>query len=124
MLTVTRWVILICEIEIIPKKKSRKKPVTPRSKVRAALTMLFLRSRERAVAIKRDKNTCTVCGIKATRAGKDETKWGLIYQKLEQLNQAYYTNKTYGEEVEKVHLGDLWRNIKNDFRTKRIIKIS
>jgi 5-methylcytosine-specific restriction endonuclease McrA len=65
--------MVLCIIK--PKKKSRKKPVTPRSKVRAALTMLFLRSRERSAAIKRDKNTCTVCGIKATKAGKDETKW-------------------------------------------------
>jgi 5-methylcytosine-specific restriction endonuclease McrA len=50
------------------KKKSRKKPVTPRSKVRAALTMLFLRSRERAAAIKRDENRCQVCQIKGSKA--------------------------------------------------------
>jgi len=49
-------------------KKSRKKPATPRSKVRAALTMLFLRSRERAAAIKRDKNTCRYCGKKGSKA--------------------------------------------------------
>lgn len=53
---------------IKPKKKSRKKPVTPRSQVRAALTMLFLRSRERAFAIKRDGYACTVCGVKQSKS--------------------------------------------------------
>jgi hypothetical protein len=50
------------------KKPSRKKPSTPRSKVRAALTMLFLRSRERAAAVKRDQNTCQICKAKGSKA--------------------------------------------------------
>lgn len=45
---------------------------TPRSKVRAALRQLFLRSRERAAAIKRDKYTCQTCGVKQSKAkGKE-----------------------------------------------------
>lgn len=43
-------------------------PYTPRSKVRAALRQLWLRSRERATAIKRDQYTCQKCGKKQSRA--------------------------------------------------------
>lgn len=41
---------------------------TPRSKVRNALRMLFLRSRERGFAIKRDKYSCQKCGVKQSKA--------------------------------------------------------
>jgi 5-methylcytosine-specific restriction endonuclease McrA len=45
---------------------------TPNSKIRSALRMLFLRSRERGTAIKRDKYTCQKCGAKQSRAkGKE-----------------------------------------------------
>jgi 5-methylcytosine-specific restriction endonuclease McrA len=45
---------------------------TPRSKVRSALRQLFLRSRERAAAIKRDNYTCQRCGRKKSVAkGKE-----------------------------------------------------
>jgi 5-methylcytosine-specific restriction endonuclease McrA len=47
--------------------KSRRKPSTPRSQVRAALRRLWLRSRERAAALKRDKYTCQDCGVKQSR---------------------------------------------------------
>jgi 5-methylcytosine-specific restriction endonuclease McrA len=39
---------------------------TPRSRIRAALRQLWLRSRERAAAIKRDKYTCQRCHRKQT----------------------------------------------------------
>lgn len=45
-------------------KINRKLPTTPRSRVRAALSQLFLRSRERAAAIKRTGNRCESCGAK------------------------------------------------------------
>ena len=45
---------------------------TPRSKIRAALRQLWLRSRERAEAIKRDSYTCQRCHRKQTkRKGKE-----------------------------------------------------
>jgi hypothetical protein len=47
---------------------------TPRSKVRQALRQLWLRSRERQAALKRDKYTCQVpgCNKKQSRAkGKE-----------------------------------------------------
>ena len=50
----------------------KKLPYTPNSQVRSALRKLFLRSRERAAAIRRDKYTCQACGVKQSRAkGKE-----------------------------------------------------
>ena len=49
-------------------------PTTPRSRVRACLRQLWLRSRERAAARKRDGYTCQMhgCGKKQSRAkGKE-----------------------------------------------------
>lgn len=46
---------------------AKKQERTPRSRVRAALRQLWLRSRERAAAIKRDKYTCQ-CGKKQSKA--------------------------------------------------------
>lgn len=51
---------------------SKKLPYTPNSRIRSALRKLFLHSRERATAIKRDKYTCQKCGVKQSRAkGKE-----------------------------------------------------
>lgn len=51
---------------------SRKMPNTPRSRIRACLRQLWLRSRERAAALKRDKYTCVRCGVKQSKAkGKE-----------------------------------------------------
>ncbi len=49
-------------------------PTTPRSKVRAAIRQLWLRSRERAAAIKRDQYTCQRCGVKQSKAKGKEQK--------------------------------------------------
>ena len=46
----------------------KKLPYTPNSRIKAALRKLWLRSRERATAIKRDKYTCQCCGAKQSRA--------------------------------------------------------
>lgn len=47
---------------------------TPRSKIKNSLRMLWLRSRERAAALKRDDYTCQICGRKQSRAkGKEFT---------------------------------------------------
>jgi 5-methylcytosine-specific restriction endonuclease McrA len=45
-----------------------RKPTTPRSQVRSALRRLWLRSRERAAALKRDKYACVDCGVKQSKA--------------------------------------------------------
>jgi 5-methylcytosine-specific restriction endonuclease McrA len=41
---------------------------TPRSQVKSALRKLWLRSRERAAALKRAKYCCEECGVKQSRA--------------------------------------------------------
>jgi predicted HNH restriction endonuclease len=41
---------------------------TPKSRVRSALRQLWLRSRERAAAIKREGNACEECGKKGSKA--------------------------------------------------------
>ena len=57
------------------KKKSKRtrKPITPRSQVKAAIRQLWLRPRERAEALKRDGYTCQECGVKqSTAKGKEQ----------------------------------------------------
>jgi len=49
-------------------------PNTPRSKVRSALRQLWLRSRERAAALRRDNYTCRFCGRKQSKAKGKEQK--------------------------------------------------
>lgn len=46
----------------------KKSKYTPNSQIRSSLRMLFLRSRERSEAIRRDKYTCQKCGAKQSRA--------------------------------------------------------
>ena len=46
----------------------RRSASTPRSQVRSALRKLWLRSRERQAALKRDKYSCQFCGKKQSRA--------------------------------------------------------
>ena len=47
---------------------------TPRGKVRAAIRQLWLHSRERAEALKRDGYTCQICGVKQSQAMGREQK--------------------------------------------------
>lgn len=50
----------------------RKKPNTPRSRIVNAIRQLWLRSRERAKALKDADRKCTKCGVKESRAkGKE-----------------------------------------------------
>ena len=47
---------------------------TPSSQIRSALRRMFLRSRERSFAIKRDKYCCRKCGAKQSKARGKEIK--------------------------------------------------
>lgn len=68
----------------------KKKPTTPRSRIKAAIRQLSLRSRERAATLKRDNYTCVRCGAKQSRAkGKevyveahhiDGINWERVYE--------------------------------------------
>jgi 5-methylcytosine-specific restriction endonuclease McrA len=51
-----------------------RKPSTPRSQVRSALRQLWLRSRERQAALKRDQYMCCECGVKQSKAKGREVK--------------------------------------------------
>ena len=46
----------------------KRSPRTPRSQIRSALRRLWLRSRERASALKRDGYSCQECGKKQSKA--------------------------------------------------------
>lgn len=54
----------------MPKKSEH----TPKSRVTNALRQVWLRSRERHAAIKRENNTCECCKRKATKAKGKEFK--------------------------------------------------
>lgn len=50
----------------------KKLPTTPKSRVRSALRQVWLRSRERAAAIKREGGCCEICNRKQSKAkGKE-----------------------------------------------------
>ena len=53
---------------------AKKLPYTPNSQIKSALRRLWLRSRERASAIKRDNYSCCRCGVKQSRAKGKEFK--------------------------------------------------
>jgi predicted HNH restriction endonuclease len=53
---------------------SRKKPQTPRSRVKNALRQVFLRSRERALALRLADYTCQQCGKHSSTAKGREVK--------------------------------------------------
>lgn len=59
----------------------KRKPGTPRSRVRSALRQLWLRSRERAAALKRDQYTCWRCQRKQSKARGKEFKVGVHHMK-------------------------------------------
>ena len=74
----------------------KKQPNTPRSRVRASLRQLWLRSRERASTLKRDAYICQTCNRKQSKAKgkefavvvhhKDGIDWDelidLVYERL------------------------------------------
>jgi predicted HNH restriction endonuclease len=68
------WWRLIKKIARKVRVMGKKLTYTPNSKIKAALRQLFLRSRERAAALKRDGYTCQRCGCKQSRARGREQK--------------------------------------------------
>lgn len=45
----------------------KKLPNTPKSRIKASLRQLWLRSRERAAALRRDNYSCQKCGVKQSK---------------------------------------------------------
>jgi 5-methylcytosine-specific restriction endonuclease McrA len=84
------------------KKTRPKKPPTPKTIVRNALRKLWLQSRERSAALRRENYTCQRCGKKQSKAKGHEVKihahhiygveWGdlvdLIFERLLQTPDA------------------------------------
>jgi len=66
---------------------SRRLLTTPRSQVRSALRKLWLRSRERQAALKRDKYACCECGAKQSRAKGRQVK-----VEVDHMNGISWTN--------------------------------
>jgi len=56
------------------KAKRKRKPITPRSKIKNALRRLWLYSRERNEALKLAGRCCAACGVKASVAKGREQK--------------------------------------------------
>lgn len=76
------------------KRSSRCKPVTPRSKVRSAIRLLWLHSREHGEKMKQAYYTCERCGVKASKAQGREIKVEVHHkngiQNWERLLDAFY----------------------------------
>lgn len=60
---------------------SKKLERTPQSRIRAALRQLWLRSRERAKALKRDGYSCQECGKKLSKAKGREVRVEVHHKK-------------------------------------------
>jgi len=52
----------------------KRKPDTPKGQIRSAVRQIWLRSRERVAALKRDNYTCQTCGRKQSKAKGKEFK--------------------------------------------------
>jgi len=102
-----------------------KLPITPRSQIKGMLRQIWLRSRERAEALKRAGYTCNKCHVKQSKAKGKEQKvevhhkegvgnWDEIVQliydqllcdpsKLEVLCPICHKEETYGNKGEEEH---------------------
>lgn len=72
---------------------SKRKPQTPRSQIKSALRQLFLRSRERAIAIKSESNTCEECNKKGSVAKGREIK--IEVHHLDGVDWRYLIDEVY-----------------------------
>jgi len=95
-------------------KKSRRLPNTPRSKIRAALRQLWLRSREHQAALKAAKYCCARCGIKQSKAKGREVKVevhhrrGIAWEEIIDLiaERLLQTPEDYEVQCERCHEGE------------------
>lgn len=57
--------------------------VTPKSRIKSQLRLIWLRSRERNSALRRDKYSCVKCGVKQSKAKGKEQKVEVHHKNLE-----------------------------------------
>lgn len=67
---------------------SKRLPHTPKSKILASTRRLFLRSRERQTALKRDRYSCCRCGAKQSRA-KGREVYVEVHHKRAEFNKRF-----------------------------------
>ena len=74
----------------------KKLPYTTKAKLTSALRSLWLKSRERAAALKRDKYTCQCCGKKQSKAKGKEFKVEVHHiNHIENWDEIYIASKRY-----------------------------
>ena len=73
----------------------KKLPYTPSSQIRTALRRLWLRSRERQAALKRDKYTCQRCGGKQSKAKGREFAVEVHHKSLVSWEELVFTIRQY-----------------------------
>ena len=74
-------------------KKTRKKPITPRSQIRSALRRLWLRSRERSMALRISGYHCQHCNGKQSKAKGKE--FSLEVHHLDGAHMEYIIDEIY-----------------------------
>lgn len=84
------------------KKRVNNSGITTKSKIKSQLRMMWMRSRERAAALKRDKNTCQICGKKQSRKVGEEVKV-----------EVHHLNGIDWEEIFNVIRKELLNNVDN-----------
>lgn len=75
---------------------STKKTKTPRGKIKNVLRKLWLQSRERAAALKRESYTCEICHKKQSTAKGKEFKVQ-VHHKCEQIEWDHIIDLIYKE---------------------------
>ena len=100
----------------------RKLPYTPNSRIKSALRQLWLRSRERAAAIKRDEYRCQRCGGKQSKAKGKEFKVEIHHKEGVENWQELYNSIRKNLLVDPEHLETLCKECHKNIDEKGIFK--
>jgi len=100
----------------------KKLPYTPNNKIKSALRQLWLRSRERAAAIKRDEYRCQRCGGKQSKAKGREFKVEVHHKEGVENWQELYNSIRKNLLVDPEHLETLCKECHKNIDEKGIFK--
>ena len=100
----------------------KKLPYTPNSRIKSALRQLWLRSRERAAAIKRDEYRCQRCGGKQSKAKGREFKVEVHHKEGVENWQELYNSIRKNLLVDPEHLETLCKECHKNIDEKGIFK--